>query len=241
MLTLEKFSLGVGDRFAHQAKAQLQACVMAAGHGVTVIPVWNKSNREHGIVGSEPASVRAAADAGRRGSSAGNSPTTWTPTTSTSAPWTASSTPATSTRSTSPPPSASPPTPRIVDAFVERHPELQRHRDHPRHRRSPSPSRAMPSPRIAASIWPPCSRPAPSTATSHAKRGAPRVHHRGLDGRDRLPRRRRPNCWSSWPPSPTRRSPSRPSRRSSPAASTRAWITWATWCSSRRSSATTWP
>jgi hypothetical protein len=62
MLTLEKFSLGVGDRFAHQAKAQLQACVMAAARGVTVIPVWNKSNREHGIVGSEPASVRAAAE-----------------------------------------------------------------------------------------------------------------------------------------------------------------------------------
>jgi tagaturonate epimerase len=66
MLTLEKFSVGVGDRFAHQAKAQLQACVMAAAHGVTVIPVWNKSNREHGIVGSEPASVRAAADAAVR-------------------------------------------------------------------------------------------------------------------------------------------------------------------------------
>lgn len=62
MLTLEKFSIGVGDRFAHQAKAQLQACLMAAARGVTVIPVWNKSNREHGIVGSEPASVRAAAD-----------------------------------------------------------------------------------------------------------------------------------------------------------------------------------
>jgi hypothetical protein len=62
MLTLEKFSLGVGDRFAHQAKAQLRACVMAAARGVTVIPVWNKSNREHGIVGSEPAGVRAAAD-----------------------------------------------------------------------------------------------------------------------------------------------------------------------------------
>ncbi len=62
MLILEKFSLGVGDRFAHQAKAQLQACVMAAAQGVTVIPVWNKSNREHGIVGSEPGSVRAAAD-----------------------------------------------------------------------------------------------------------------------------------------------------------------------------------
>src|SRR6516162_5404312 len=62
MLTIDKFSLGVGDRFAHQAKAQLQACLMAAERGATVIPVWNKSNREHGIVGSEPASVRAAAD-----------------------------------------------------------------------------------------------------------------------------------------------------------------------------------
>jgi tagaturonate epimerase len=62
MLTLEKFSVGVGDRFAHQALAQLQACAMAAARGVLVVPVWNKSNREHGIVGSEPASVRAAAD-----------------------------------------------------------------------------------------------------------------------------------------------------------------------------------
>jgi tagaturonate epimerase len=62
MLTLEKYSIGVGDRFAHQAKAQLQACRLAAARGVNVIPVWNKSNREHGIVGSEPASVRAAAD-----------------------------------------------------------------------------------------------------------------------------------------------------------------------------------
>src|SRR4051812_46285213 len=63
MLTLEKFSLGVGDRFAHQAKAQLRACQMAAEQGANVIPVWNKSNREHLIVGSEPNSVRAAADA----------------------------------------------------------------------------------------------------------------------------------------------------------------------------------
>jgi tagaturonate epimerase len=70
MLTLEKYSLGVGDRFAHQAKAQLAACMMAAEtdgrSGVTVIPVWNKSNREHLIVGSEPASVREAADAAVR-------------------------------------------------------------------------------------------------------------------------------------------------------------------------------
>jgi tagaturonate epimerase len=66
MLTLEKFSLGVGDRFAHQAAAQLRACLMAAERGADVIPVWNKSNREHLIVGSEPGSVRAAADAAVR-------------------------------------------------------------------------------------------------------------------------------------------------------------------------------
>ena len=63
MLKLEKFTLGVGDRFAHQAKAQLRACELAAEAGVEIIPVWNKSNREHMIVGSEPSSVRAAADA----------------------------------------------------------------------------------------------------------------------------------------------------------------------------------
>ena len=65
-LLLGRISLGVGDRFAHQAKAQLRACMMAADRGVTVIPVWNKSNREHGIVGSEPGSVKAAADRAAR-------------------------------------------------------------------------------------------------------------------------------------------------------------------------------
>src|ERR1700693_6274512 len=63
LLELEKFSLGVGDRFAHQARAQLQACVLAAQQGAEVVPVWNKSNREHLIVNSEPGSVRTAADA----------------------------------------------------------------------------------------------------------------------------------------------------------------------------------
>ena len=62
MLQLDKVSLGVGDRFAHQARAQLQACAKAASLGVTVIPVWNKSNREHTVVGSAPESVREAAD-----------------------------------------------------------------------------------------------------------------------------------------------------------------------------------
>lgn len=63
ILEIPKLSIGVGDRFAHQAKAQLQACVLAAEAGVEVVPVWNKSNREHTIIGSEPPSTREAADA----------------------------------------------------------------------------------------------------------------------------------------------------------------------------------
>lgn len=58
---LEKYSFGVGDRFARQAKAQLRACMQAADQGIDVIPVWNKSYREHDIVGSTPPSVQAAA------------------------------------------------------------------------------------------------------------------------------------------------------------------------------------
>jgi len=65
-IVLEKYSIGVGDRFAHQAKPQLAACVCAARRGVFIVPVWNKSNREHLIVGSEPSGTRAAADAAVR-------------------------------------------------------------------------------------------------------------------------------------------------------------------------------
>ncbi|MFL6450159.1 MAG: tagaturonate epimerase family protein [Bryobacteraceae bacterium] len=61
-ITLPKYSVGVGDRFAHEAKAQLQAFVLAAEKGIDIAPVWNKSNREHNIIGSEPSSARAAAD-----------------------------------------------------------------------------------------------------------------------------------------------------------------------------------
>ena len=62
-LRLPKYSVGVGDRFAHQAKAQLAACIKAKEAGVEVAPVWNKSNREHTIIGSEPKGTREAADA----------------------------------------------------------------------------------------------------------------------------------------------------------------------------------
>ena len=66
MNSLGRFSIGVGDRFAHQALAQLRACLQAAEAGAVVVPVWNKSNREHTIIGSEPAETRAAADAAVR-------------------------------------------------------------------------------------------------------------------------------------------------------------------------------
>ena len=61
MLTLEKFTIGVGDRLAHQAKAQLRAFQQLAADGVIAVPVWNKSNREHSFIGSEPQSVYDAA------------------------------------------------------------------------------------------------------------------------------------------------------------------------------------
>jgi len=63
MKTLPRFSFGVGDRFAHEAEAQLAAFERLAAAGVVVAPVWNKSNREHTFIGSEPASVQAAAAA----------------------------------------------------------------------------------------------------------------------------------------------------------------------------------
>ncbi len=62
-LKLSRYSIGTGDRFAHQAKAQLQACARALDSGIEVVPVWNKSNREHAIIGSSPVSARLAADA----------------------------------------------------------------------------------------------------------------------------------------------------------------------------------
>ena len=61
-MKIEKFSMGIGDRFGHQGRAQLAAFTAAARVGVHVIPVWNKSNREHLLVHSEPSAVRAEAD-----------------------------------------------------------------------------------------------------------------------------------------------------------------------------------
>lgn len=53
----------MGDRFLHQGKAQLQAVLNAQQSGIAITPVWNKSNREHNIVKTEPISLREEADA----------------------------------------------------------------------------------------------------------------------------------------------------------------------------------
>jgi hypothetical protein len=55
MRTCSKFTFGVGDRFAHGAHAQLSAFIEAEKLGIHITPVWNKSNCEHNIIGSEPA------------------------------------------------------------------------------------------------------------------------------------------------------------------------------------------
>jgi len=62
-MNLGKYSIGIGDRFAHQGNAQLAALLMAEKNGVFVTPVWNKSFREHQIVHSFPYQTREAADA----------------------------------------------------------------------------------------------------------------------------------------------------------------------------------
>lgn len=62
-MKLEKLSFGMGDRFAHQGEAQLKAVLKAKEQGVNITPVWNKSNREHKIVKTHPAELRAEADA----------------------------------------------------------------------------------------------------------------------------------------------------------------------------------
>ena len=62
-MDIEKHTFGMGDRFAHQGRAQLRAVVQAKEIGLDIHPVWNKSNREHTIIHSEPADVRAEADA----------------------------------------------------------------------------------------------------------------------------------------------------------------------------------
>lgn len=62
-MIIEKYTMGMGDRFAHQGKAQLQSVIQAKNSGLDVYPTWNKSFREHSIVKSQPQGLRIEADA----------------------------------------------------------------------------------------------------------------------------------------------------------------------------------
>jgi len=61
-MNLGKYSFGTGDRFGRQGKALLAAIIKARQQGVTITPVWNKSHREHNIIGTKPADTRKEAD-----------------------------------------------------------------------------------------------------------------------------------------------------------------------------------
>ena len=61
-MILPKYSFGTGDRFCHQGKAQLSAVMKANEQGFDITPVWNKSNREHTIIGTTPVDTRKEAN-----------------------------------------------------------------------------------------------------------------------------------------------------------------------------------
>ena len=61
-MMLKKYSFGIGDRFGRQGKAQLAAIIKAKDNGINITPVWNKSNREHSIIGTTPKDTRQEAD-----------------------------------------------------------------------------------------------------------------------------------------------------------------------------------
>ena len=60
-MIFEKYSFGIGDRFCHQGKAQLAAIMKAKEQGLNITPVWNKSHREHTIIGTKPGDTRQEA------------------------------------------------------------------------------------------------------------------------------------------------------------------------------------
>jgi hypothetical protein len=62
MKILGKYSIGLGDRFGHQGSSQLKAIIAASEKGIEITPVWNKSNREHNTIGTQPEDVRIEAD-----------------------------------------------------------------------------------------------------------------------------------------------------------------------------------
>ena len=223
-----KYSFGVGDRFARQGKAQLRACVLASADGVHVVPVWNKSNREHAIVGSQPGDVRREADAAVRELG-------WAGAFHVDADHI---------------------TLETVEGFlgssdyytIDVAAAIGKPAEPPKWGLSwratlnswgGSPSRTRSLPALARTA----SEQTPQIPLCRAGGGEDLSPHRGGEGKGRFitevsmdetdARRRRRSCWSFWPRSPMKAFPSRPSRRSSPAGSTRVWTTSATGRSSQ--------
>jgi hypothetical protein len=54
---IEKYSFGLGDRFGKEGESQLEAVLDINNLGIAVVPVWNKSHREHSIVKTTQESV----------------------------------------------------------------------------------------------------------------------------------------------------------------------------------------
>jgi len=66
-MKIGKYSFGIGDRFGQQGFFQIKALMDASKEiGIEIVPVWNKSNREHTIVHSSPEDVRKEADSAVR-------------------------------------------------------------------------------------------------------------------------------------------------------------------------------
>ena len=61
-MKIEKYSIGIGDRFGRQGTAQLSALMEIRKRGVEIVPVWNKSYREHSLTGTRPEETRVEAD-----------------------------------------------------------------------------------------------------------------------------------------------------------------------------------
>ena len=186
MLTLEKYSIGVGDRFAHQAKAQLRACQLAAEDGVgsragleQVEPRAHLHRLRAGLACWRPreAAVEALGWNKRLARRCRPHP----PRNRRSLPPALGFLHASTWRIRS----ASPRRRRRCEAFVDRHPELigddRRSRASTRRSR-PRARRSSASP---ASSCSPCRTPGRSTATSPTAKGRGQLHRRSLDGRNR--------------------------------------------------------
>jgi len=61
-MRIQKYSIGTGDRFGCQAKAQIKAIIKAEEQGLDIDIVWNKSHREHVITKTSPLDVLKEAE-----------------------------------------------------------------------------------------------------------------------------------------------------------------------------------